>query len=63
MTEKMAEIEERALARLMVPDALMPGQYYEGVHRRAFDRPRPGQYAATRSRKAGVADDSDESGR
>jgi hypothetical protein len=33
MTEKMAEIEERALARLMVPDALMPGQYYEGVRR------------------------------
>jgi len=33
MTEKMAKIEERALARLMVPDALMPGQYYEGVRR------------------------------
>jgi hypothetical protein len=33
MTEKMAEIEERALARLMVPDALTPGQYYEGVRR------------------------------
>ena len=33
MTEKMAEIEERALARLTVPDALMPGQYYEGVRR------------------------------
>jgi hypothetical protein len=31
MTEKMAEIEESVLARLMVPDALMPGQYYEGV--------------------------------
>ena len=33
MTEKMAEIEEGALARLMVPDALTPGQYYEGVRR------------------------------
>ena len=33
MTEKMAEIEERALARLTVPDALMPGQYYEGKRR------------------------------
>jgi hypothetical protein len=33
MTEKMDEIEEHALARLMVPDALMPGQYYEGVRR------------------------------
>src|SRR5207253_8558802 len=33
MTEQMAEVEERALARLMVPDALMPGQYYEGVRR------------------------------
>lgn len=33
MTEKMAEAEESALARLMVPDALMPGQYYEDVRR------------------------------
>jgi hypothetical protein len=33
MTDKTAEIEESALARLMVPDALMPGQYYEGVRR------------------------------
>jgi hypothetical protein len=31
MTDKTAEIEESALARLMVPDALMPGQYYAGV--------------------------------
>ena len=33
MTDKTAEIEESALARSMVPDALMPGQYYEGVRR------------------------------
>ncbi len=33
MTVKTAEIEESAIARLMVPDALMPGQYYEGVRR------------------------------
>jgi hypothetical protein len=33
MAEKTAEIEESALARLLIPDALMPGQYYEGVRR------------------------------
>ena len=33
MTVNTAEIEESALTRLMVPDALMPGQYYEGVRR------------------------------
>jgi hypothetical protein len=33
MAEKTAEIEESALARLLIPDAVMPGQYYEGVRR------------------------------
>ena len=33
MAEKTSEIEEGALARLMIPDAVMPGQYYEGVRR------------------------------
>jgi hypothetical protein len=31
MTVRIGEIEESALARLMVPQALMPSQYYEGV--------------------------------
>ena len=33
MTDKTAEIEESALARLMVPDALRPGQYYDSIRR------------------------------
>jgi hypothetical protein len=33
MTPKTAEIEESVLTRLLVPDALMPGQYYEGARR------------------------------
>src|SRR5690242_20016743 len=33
MVDKTTEIEESAVARLTVPDALMPGQYYEGVRR------------------------------